>query len=178
MNFKDNMLKSIIAIYMLQIIFCYGLSKFTNIQCFNLDENFSHFSECRMRAVKRDVTEINIKAKLLQSITANITMRWQLMKKASGYKPFLYDVSADVCDYLEKPNHPFINIILHSFGNHSIKVQKCPINDEIGLVQFQFPMKTLESLPLPFGEYGLFSTFTVQGIERAAIKAYFVLTEF
>jgi len=56
-----------------------------------------------------------------------LQMRMQLLKKASGYKPFLYNIcQSDVCEYLEKRNHPFINIILSSFGNRT-NVNKCPI---------------------------------------------------
>ena len=130
-------------------------------------------------------------------------MRWQLLKKASGYKPFLYDVSLDLCDYLEKRNHPFINIIFNTFTNASSGgPQRCPLKvskanacntfavnsvdkliahslqDELTLEHFRFPVNALKMLPLPMGEYAVFATLSTEGVERAETKVYFVLAEF
>ncbi|KMY96115.1 uncharacterized protein Dsimw501_GD25014, isoform B [Drosophila simulans] len=105
-------------------------------------------------------------------------MRMQLLKKASGYKPFLYNIrQSDVCEYLEKRNHPFINIILSSFGNRT-NVNKCPIPPEIVLEHFRFPVKVLDMMPLPSGDYGLFTTFSFHRAELAQVKVYFTLTEY
>lgn len=125
-------------------------------------------------------------------------MRIQLLKKASGYKPFLYNVyQSDVCEYLEKRNHPFVNIILNSFGNRT-NVNKCPVpvsliyspnnnifsnnniilQPEIVLEHFRFPVKVLDLMPLPSGDYGLFTTFAFDRKERTQIKVYFTLTEY
>lgn len=54
-------------------------------------------------------------------------MRIQLLKRASGYKPFLYDIRhSDLCEYLDRRNHPFVNIIFNSFANHT-NVNRCPL---------------------------------------------------
>jgi len=123
-------------------------------------------------------------------------MRMQLLKKASGYKPFLYNIyQSDVCEYLEKRNHPFVNIILNSFGNRT-NVNKCPIpvslipfkkhcaylyyffQSEIILEHFRFPVKVLDRIPLPSGDYGLFTTFSFLKKELVQVKVYFTLTEY
>ncbi|CAD7012079.1 unnamed protein product [Ceratitis capitata] len=108
---------------------CFLLEKFTNLQCTAFDEGFVIFDFCRLRAVKRDVNELSIKLKFLQATDSmrNVTLRVQLMQKVSGYRPFLYDITTDLCEYLEKRNHPFLNIIFDEFSNHSLAAQKCPL---------------------------------------------------
>lgn len=49
------------------------------------------------------------------------------MRKAVGYMPFLYDIAVNLCEYLEKRNHSFLNIIFNAFGNHLASAQKCPL---------------------------------------------------
>ncbi|XP_030244275.1 uncharacterized protein LOC115564266, partial [Drosophila navojoa] len=104
-----------------------GLAKFTNVKCSSMDPNISVFTTCRLYAVKRDVVEMSLRVKILQFPKRPVAMRIQLLKRASGYKPFLYDVKhCSMCEYLEKRNHPFVNIVFNSFANHT-NVNKCPL---------------------------------------------------
>ncbi|EDV56863.1 uncharacterized protein Dere_GG19999 [Drosophila erecta] len=169
-----------------EFFLCFGLwhflqarvAKFTNIECLGVDENFTTISLCRLYAVKRDVVEMSLRANILQWPKGPVSMRMQLLKKASGYKPFLYNIcQSDVCEYLEKRNHPFVNIILNSFGNNT-NVNKCPIPREIVLQHFRFPVKILEIMPLPSGDYALFTTFSFRRADVAQVKVYFTLTEY
>ncbi|KAH8280557.1 hypothetical protein KR018_009802, partial [Drosophila ironensis] len=155
-----------------------AISKFTNVECLSIDQTFTNFTQCRLYAVKRDVIEMSLRMDILKWPNRPVSMRMQLMKKASGYKPFLYNVcQSDICEYLEKRNHPFINIIINSFVNRS-NINRCPLPRELMLEHFRFPVKILELMPLPFGDYGLFSTFSYGGKERALVKVYFTLTEY
>ncbi|KAL7736479.1 hypothetical protein ACLKA6_019680 [Drosophila palustris] len=105
-------------------------------------------------------------------------MRIQLLKRASGYKPFLYDVShSDLCVYLDRRNHPFVNIIFNSFANHT-NVNKCPLPSELCVEHFRFPVKALELLPLPHGDYAIYSTFSYDRREQVLLKVFFTITEF
>ncbi|XP_016930370.3 uncharacterized protein [Drosophila suzukii] len=156
----------------------HGVAKFTNIECLSGDLNFTTISLCRLYAVKRDVVEMSLRANVIYWPKGRIAMRMQLLKKASGYKPFLYNIyQSDVCEYLEKRNHPFVNIILNSFGNRT-NVNKCPIPSEIILEHFRFPVKVLDRIPLPSGDYGLFTTFSSLKKELVQVKVYFTLTEY
>ncbi|XP_004520325.2 uncharacterized protein LOC101450525, partial [Ceratitis capitata] len=153
--------------------------KFTNLQCTAFDEGFVIFDFCRLRAVKRDVNELSIKLKFLQATDSmrNVTLRVQLMQKVSGYRPFLYDITTDLCEYLEKRNHPFLNIIFDEFSNHSLAAQKCPFSNELTVTQLPFPSHMLKVLPLPKNEYAIFATLSVVGEKRAGVKVYFMLTD-
>nr|XP_017106235.2 uncharacterized protein LOC108131718 [Drosophila bipectinata] len=155
-----------------------GVSKFTNVECFSIDETFTNFTLCRLYAVKRDVVEMSLRVNIFRWPKRPVSMRLQLLKKASGYKPFLYNVcQSDVCEYLEKRNHPFVNIILNSFANRT-NVNRCPLPQEMILERFRFPVKVLDLMPLPSGDYALFSTFSFEGKERALVKVYFSITEY
>ncbi|EDW10011.2 uncharacterized protein Dmoj_GI18751 [Drosophila mojavensis] len=154
-----------------------GLAKFTNVQCSSLDTNISVFTSCRLYAVKRDVVEMSLRIKILQFPKRPVAMRIQLLKRASGYKPFLYDVKhCNMCEYLEKRNHPFVNIVFNSFANHT-NVNKCPLPSELSVEHFRFPVKSLDFLPLPGGDYAIYSTFSLDHRDRVSLKVFFTLTE-
>nr|XP_036231650.1 uncharacterized protein LOC106618302 [Bactrocera oleae] len=106
-----------------------------------------------------------------------IEIRLQLMKKASGYKPFLYDVAVNLCEYLEKRNHPFLNIVFNAFGNHSTSPQRCPMRNELAIEHLQFPTGMLQGLPLPLDEYAIFASLSTDGRKRAEVKLYFMLND-
>ncbi|XP_050324508.1 uncharacterized protein LOC126755832 [Bactrocera neohumeralis] len=175
-----NIAVVIATLYFLQLFGdCLCIEKFTNVQCSSFDEKFATFEMCRLRAVKRDVNELSVALKFVQSneTMRNATIRLQLMKKASGYKPFLYDVTVNLCEYLEKRNHPFLNIIFNAFGNHSTSLQRCPLRNELAIEHLQFPTGMLQGLPLPLGEYAIFASLTTESKKRVEVKLYFMLND-
>ncbi|XP_069963991.1 uncharacterized protein [Bactrocera oleae] len=170
----------VVALCFLQLVGdCLCIEKFTNVQCSLFDEKFAIFEFCRLRAVKRDVNELSVALKFVQlnESMRNVTIRLQLMKKASGYKPFLYDVAVNLCEYLEKRNHPFLNIVFNAFGNHSTSSQRCPLRNELAIEHLQFPTGMLQGLPLPLGEYAIFASLSTDGRKRAEVKLYFMLND-
>ncbi|XP_054090850.1 uncharacterized protein LOC114804799 [Zeugodacus cucurbitae] len=169
----------VVAVFLQLFCNCLCIEKFTNVQCSSFNEKFAIFDMCRLRAVKRDVNELSVRLKFVQSTETmrNATIRLQLMKKASGYKPFLYDVNMNLCEYLEKRNHPFLNIVFNAFANHSNIPHKCPLKKEVYLEHLRFPTGMLKGLPLPKDEYAIFATFATENKNRAEVKLYFMLTD-
>lgn len=124
-------------------------------------------------------------------------MRIQLLKRASGYKPFLYDIRhSDLCEYLDRRNHPFVNIIFNSFANHT-NVNRCPLpvsktfyniyllynflfhlQSELSVSHFRFPIKSLDKLPLPSGDYAIYSTFSFKEQDKVILQVFFTISEF
>ncbi|XP_062129389.1 uncharacterized protein LOC133841109 [Drosophila sulfurigaster albostrigata] len=121
---------------------------------------------------------MSLRLKILKFPKKPVAMRIQLLKRASGYKPFLYDVRhSDLCLYLDKRNHPFVNIIFNSFANHT-NVKQCPLPEELCVEHFRFPIKALDMLPLPSGEYAIHATFSFDRIDRLKLKVFFSISEF
>lgn len=57
-----------------------------------------------------------------------MSVRVQMLKKANGYKPWLYDVSLDACEFLRKPSNTFVILLVKQFKNFTNMFdQKCPV---------------------------------------------------
>ncbi|KAI8039541.1 hypothetical protein M5D96_006955 [Drosophila gunungcola] len=50
----------------------------------------------------------------------------KMMKKASGYKPFLFDYTIDACEFMRKRNQPFAKIVWNLFKHLSTVNHTCP----------------------------------------------------
>lgn len=103
------------------------LMKFTNAICKSFNESMIKINMCRIRAVNRYKNIFNLNATLLQSMYS-VKTRFQLYKRANGYKPWLYDISIDNCEYLKKPSNPIAIFLVNQFKNFSnFWEERCPI---------------------------------------------------
>ncbi|CAD6998236.1 unnamed protein product [Ceratitis capitata] len=84
-------------------------------------------------------------------------MSFALMRKANGYKPFLYNFTVDACKYMKKRNNPVINYFHSFFEKYSTINRTCPYGPQDELVD-KLPISYVNHiatkvLPLPNGEY-------------------------
>ncbi|EDW34598.1 GL21491 [Drosophila persimilis] len=82
----------------------------------------------------------------------DITIRGRIFKKASGYKPWLYDVTFDACRYLRRPNQPFVAIIYGLFKQFTNINHTCPYVGSQIIKDF-YLRPELMRLPVPTGDY-------------------------
>lgn len=99
--------------------------KFTNVVCENFNKTWITFHECRLRAISRHKTVMNL------NLTFNypayeIIVDIQALKKANGYKPWLFNVSIDACRFIKKPYHPAVMIVFKMFRDFSNINHSCP----------------------------------------------------
>jgi len=66
----------------------------------------------------------------------DLRARVQIIKKANGYKPWLIDVTFDICEFLRKHNHPFIKVMYNIFRDSSNINHTCPYMVSDTLNQF------------------------------------------
>lgn len=50
----------------------------------------------------------------------------KMMKKANGYKPFLFDYTFDACEFMRRRNQPFAKIVWNMIKNVSTVNHTCP----------------------------------------------------
>ncbi|KAH8415771.1 hypothetical protein KR222_000687, partial [Zaprionus bogoriensis] len=156
------------------------LLKFSNAVCTSLNDSVVKILECRIRAVNRHKNIFNFNAHWKHPVD-NLGLHLQLMKRANGYKPWLYNLKIDVCQFLRKANNPFVSLVFSQFKEFSsFQHIKCPIyvscNDhmfflslfsitEVFLFQGYQTVKGLYldsrtfKLPMPTGEYLLASSW-------------------
>ncbi|XP_034665252.1 uncharacterized protein LOC117899380 [Drosophila subobscura] len=153
--------------------------EFTNIKCTSLDKEFDNFEYCHLKSVNRSYKYLSVKVNLYKIPITKVKVNIALLKRYSGYKPFLYNVTVDACKFLGNRKSSPVFAYLHDlFRNHSNMNHTCPFDHDlvvdkvsIGFINKQFT----EVLPFPHGDYQFESNWFAYGINRAVVNVYFSL---
>lgn len=97
----------------------------TNAVCESYNKSWVDFGYCRLRAVSRTKVFLNINATILHPVN-DVFVKGQLMKKANGYKPWLYSATFDGCQFIRRRNHPLIRLVWELFKEYSTINHTCP----------------------------------------------------
>ncbi|KAH8311916.1 hypothetical protein KR044_008547, partial [Drosophila immigrans] len=167
--------------------------KFTNVECQSQNLSWVVMHHCRLKAINRNRVDFNFNSTILYPVY-NLSVRTQLFKKANGYKPWLIDVSVDVCLFLRRNNHPFVKIVYDIFRPSSNINHTCPYvvsrkqnaifisNDNIysqgPIIVAGLHLKPNSiPLPLPTGDYCLVIKWKFDRRLQAISKFYFEYIE-
>lgn len=99
--------------------------KLTNVVCETFNKTWITFHECRLRAISRQKTVLNINATFIYPAN-DIVVDFQTLKKANGYKPWLFNFSINACRFIEKPYNPAVMIVFKMFREFSNINHSCP----------------------------------------------------
>ncbi|XP_019892853.2 uncharacterized protein LOC109612856 isoform X2 [Musca domestica] len=123
--------------------------RFTNIKCAAFHPDFATFQQCQLK--------VNL----------------ALFKKFSGYKPFLYNITVDLCKYLKNPRkHPFLDLFHRVIVNDSNINHTCPYNHDIIVKNVLLNENNFKYLPLPRGEYRFDLKVAAYNDWKADVKAF------
>ncbi|XP_028896145.2 uncharacterized protein LOC114804022 [Zeugodacus cucurbitae] len=154
--------------------FVHTFTKFTNIDCKAFDKPFADFKSCRLRVPKRGEIALSVHVRLFQIPVNNVSINLSFFKKASGYRPFLYNVSADFCAFMaNKKRFPFINIVLDALLKDSNINHTCPYNHDIIVNNLVLRDEMFGRIPVPAGEYMFKLMVGAYNEWKADIKVYF-----
>ncbi|KAH8285219.1 hypothetical protein KR054_006375, partial [Drosophila jambulina] len=129
------------------------LFRFTNLVCVSYNKSWFVYSTCRLKAVSRDRVTMNAIGTIMQRVD-NFQLHYQVLKKASGIKPWILEGKIDVCRFLRRNYNPFARLIFDLFKEFTNFNSTCPL---IGpqIVKGFYLRPELLVLPLPTGEYML-----------------------
>lgn len=125
--------------------------EFNNAICIGIDRSVLDFDQCILKAVNRTYKYFSLRAKFprrepynnisvciihlifrfylvyfLSLIFILYQLTFALLRKANGYKPFLYNFTIDVCKYLTKRSNPVVRYFHNWFENYSTLNRTCP----------------------------------------------------
>ncbi|XP_043863251.1 uncharacterized protein LOC122756795 [Drosophila mojavensis] len=103
-----------------------GQCKFTNAVCKSHNESWVTVDMCRLRAINRNKTTLNLQVTLLHT-TKTVHAESQIFFKANGYKPWLYKPSIDICRFLKKPYNPVAVLVFNLLKNYTNFNTRCPL---------------------------------------------------
>ncbi|XP_016972340.1 uncharacterized protein LOC108039766 [Drosophila rhopaloa] len=147
--------------------------KMTNADCKSYNKSWVAIHYCRLKAYSRNKTSLNINATFWEPAN-NISLKMKMMKKASGYKPFLFDYTIDACEFMRKRNQPFAKILWNLIKDVSTVNHTCPYMGLQMLSDFhhiEFPF------PLPTGDYLLLLDWIFDAKPQFATNVYFTFVE-
>ncbi|KAH8348744.1 hypothetical protein KR084_010538, partial [Drosophila pseudotakahashii] len=147
--------------------------KQTNAICKSHNKSWVVFHYCQLKAYARNKTSLNINVTFIHP-AHNIHLKVKILKRANGYKPFLYDYTIDACQFMRKRNHPVTRIIWDMIKNVSTVNHTCPY---VGLQALSDFYDVRIPLPLPTGDYLLILTFLFDGKPQFTTKNYFLFKE-
>ncbi|KMY99962.1 uncharacterized protein LOC6738254 [Drosophila simulans] len=152
---------------------------FTNLKCEMIDRTFGNFEMCRIKAVNRTHKYIDIDLKLDILPINNIMIKLESKRYNNGYRPFFMSLTFDFCKYMKNPNQRsmiFLKEIHATFINASNLNHTCPYNNGILINKFwtgNLERAFLRYLPVPNGDYALFSTWYSSNVPRLFVNTFF-----
>ncbi|EDW99173.1 uncharacterized protein Dyak_GE10914 [Drosophila yakuba] len=131
--------------------------EFTNINCTSIDIKVGEYEYCYLKSINRSYKYVSGKYKLYQKSLANIKVNFRMWKRLNGYKPFLYNITVDICQFLKnQKSKPVIKYIFDSFTEYSNMNHSCPYTGD--LIVDKLPVgfmnyRMTDVLPIPEGNY-------------------------
>ncbi|XP_002136899.2 uncharacterized protein [Drosophila pseudoobscura] len=154
--------------------------EFTNVKCTSLDKEFDDFEYCYLKSVNRSYKYLSLKVNLYKVPITKVKVNFALLKRFSGYKPFLYNITVDACKVLKNPKSNPVFVFFHGlFSDHSNMNQSCPFDHD--LLVDKLPVSFVnrhftQVLPFPEGEYLFQSNWFAYNVNRAQVNVYFTLS--
>ncbi|KAH8300154.1 hypothetical protein KR044_010791, partial [Drosophila immigrans] len=152
-----------------------AMLRFTNVICHSGNVTSYTIHTCRLKALQRNKIGLFFNATLNYKVK-QLTLHFQSVKKANGYKPWLYNYSVDCCDYLRKRNNPVFNILTNLTKEYTNMIHTCPFEGPL-TINGLFVKPSSIPLPLPTGEYGILTTWKFDKNLVVIINVYFEFIE-
>nr|XP_016926649.1 uncharacterized protein LOC108007478 [Drosophila suzukii] len=126
--------------------------KMTNVMCGSYNKSWVIINQCRLKAIGRHKIVFNFNATFIYP-TTDISVRYQLFKRESGYKPWLVNVNIDACQFLRRP-YDAIGVMIYKFYSEFSNINHtCPIYGNILIRNMYLKTEPLRRLPMPTGDY-------------------------
>uniref|UniRef100_A0A1I8N6F7 Uncharacterized protein n=1 Tax=Musca domestica TaxID=7370 RepID=A0A1I8N6F7_MUSDO len=129
------------------------VTRLSNLKCKSFDEEMAVFQECRLRVVRRGLSAATVHIKVLRPIT-ELMVNVAIYKKASGYKPFLYNTTYDLCRWktggIQNVLARIANNFIAEFSNIN---HTCPYEHDLIIQNMTVSEDKFKLMPIPPGEY-------------------------
>ncbi|XP_034478199.1 uncharacterized protein LOC117784551 isoform X2 [Drosophila innubila] len=145
--------------------------KMTNAVCETMNKSWVRIDQCRLRAINRNITTLNVEVTLLQPINV-VHVNLELRTKAFGYRPSIFNYTIDACAFLRNRKHQISKMIWHIFRDFSTMNHTCPYEGTQILKDFYYDPTNL-TLPIPSGDYVMLLTWMFDKRPQLSTNVYF-----
>ncbi|XP_017065681.1 uncharacterized protein LOC108104242 [Drosophila eugracilis] len=127
--------------------------KMTNFECESYNKSWFMFHNCRLKAISRDKVNLNMNGTVLHPVY-NIEVHGKVYKRASGFKPWLFDTKIDACRFMRGKYNSAAKIVYSLFQPFTNINHTCPYVGPQIIEGFYLKPELLR-LPFPSGQYML-----------------------
>nr|XP_016935418.2 uncharacterized protein LOC108013925 [Drosophila suzukii] len=150
-----------------------ALFKFTNIKCICYEKSFCELKRCELKVLGRGVVGLFLHAQANQLPINTSSCVLTLFRRFNGYKPFLYNVTVDICSFLKnRKRHPFFNLVYDGIRNFSNINHTCPFNHDIIVHRMVLNDNMMVKVPVPNGFYKLKFNMKTDGVWRGEVEVH------
>ncbi|EDW68314.2 uncharacterized protein Dvir_GJ24633 [Drosophila virilis] len=147
----------------------------TNAVCESHNKSWVLIDTCRLRALQRNKTVLNVFLTLLHP-SNSVRIEYQVNKRANGYKPWVVNGEFDVCRHMRRPKDKFGDLLFALIGEFTSINHPCPY-DGINYLKNFYPRADRLPLILPTGEYVLLMNWKFYGRTQFFTNVYFTFVE-
>ncbi|KAH8354378.1 hypothetical protein KR084_009449 [Drosophila pseudotakahashii] len=150
-----------------------ALFKFTNIKCTCYEKSFCELRRCELKILGRGIVGLYLHAQANQLPINTSTCVLTLFRRFNGYRPFLYNVTVDICSFLKnRKRYPFFNLVYDGIRNFSNINHSCPYNHDIIVNQMVLNDNMIVKVPVPSGFYKLKFNLKTDGVWRGEVEVH------
>uniref|UniRef100_B3P6X7 GG12314 n=1 Tax=Drosophila erecta TaxID=7220 RepID=B3P6X7_DROER len=143
----------------------YSHIEFTSFKCASMDKDVVDFEYCSLKSVNRTYQHISAK------------VNFGLHQQIQGYKPFLYNVSLDGCQFIKNTRSNAVARYFYDFIKDTSNLNhSCPYDHDLILDKLSseaINSRLPKVLPFPTGNYMFQTYWMVNEKYRAVTKIYF-----
>ncbi|XP_017071910.2 uncharacterized protein LOC108108373 [Drosophila eugracilis] len=148
-----------------------ALFKFKNIKCTCYEKSFCEVKRCELKVLGRGIIGLFLYAQANQLPISTATCVLTLYRRFNGYRPFLYNITVDVCYFLKNQNrYPFFGLVYEGINNFSNINHTCPYNHDIIVDRMVLDDKMIAKVPVPSGFYKLKFYLRTDGVSRGEVE--------
>ncbi|EDV49669.1 uncharacterized protein LOC6552159 [Drosophila erecta] len=150
-----------------------ALLKFKNIKCTCYEKSFCELKRCELKVLGRGSIGLYLHAQTHQLPIKSTTCIISLYRRFNGYRPFLYNITVDICSFLKnRKHHPFLDILYDGIRNFTNVNHSCPFNHDIIVNRMVLNDNMIAKVPVPNGFYKLMFVVKTDGILRGEVEVH------
>ncbi|KAH8307150.1 hypothetical protein KR044_006055, partial [Drosophila immigrans] len=149
--------------------------RFTNVKCKVHNTTWIRFYECRLKAIRRNLTVFNMNGTLDYSVN-DVIVHLQMFKRANGYKPFIINTSYDACSAIKNFCNPYGKFVYNLYKDYSNFNHTCPYVGPLLVKGFHVQAEKM-FIPLATGHYLIVTNWIIEKTSQLTVKVYFEYTE-
>ncbi|XP_033167509.1 uncharacterized protein LOC117145817 [Drosophila mauritiana] len=150
-----------------------ALFKFKNVKCTCYEKSFCELKRCELKVLGRGIVGLNLHAQVNKLPIKSTTCVLTLFRRFSGYRPFLFNVTVDVCHFLKhRKRYPFADLVYDGIKSFSNLNHTCPFNHDIIVHQMVLNDDMISKAPVPNGFYKLRFIVKTDGIWRGEVEVH------